>query len=92
MKIRKHFIFYGRVQGVGFRYKAYYIANNRGLTGYVRNLYDGSVEMEVQGEEAEIDIMIKMLKEDRYILIDGMDVRKMDIEEDEKSFVKKSSW
>ncbi len=92
MKIRKHFIFYGRVQGVGFRYKAYYIANNRGLTGYVRNLYDGSVEMEVQGEEAEIDIMIKMLKEDRYILIDGMDVRKMEIEEDEKSFVKKSSW
>ena len=48
--------------------------------------------MEVQGEEAEIDIMIKMLKEDRYILIDGMDVRKMEIEEDEKSFVKKSSW
>lgn len=90
MKIRKHFIFYGRVQGVGFRYKAYYIANNRGLTGYVRNLYDGSVEMEVQGEEAEIDIMIEMLKEDRYILIDGMDVRKMDIEEDEKRFVKKS--
>lgn len=89
MKKRKHFIFTGRVQGVGFRYKAYYIANNRGLTGYVRNLYDGSVEMEVQGEDGDIDIMIKMLKEDRYILIEGMETRTMEIDEEERYFVKK---
>ncbi len=89
MKKRKHFIFTGRVQGVGFRYKAYYIANNRGLTGYVRNLYDGSVEMEVQGEDGDIDIMIKMLKEDRYILIEGMETRMLEIDEEERYFVKK---
>ncbi|MBQ1328388.1 MAG: acylphosphatase [Eubacterium sp.] len=89
MKKRKHFIFTGRVQGVGFRYKAYYIANNRGLTGYVRNLYDGSVEMEVQGKDGDIDIMIKMLKEDRYILIEGMETRTMEIDEEERYFVKK---
>ncbi len=92
MKIRKHFIFTGRVQGVGFRYKAYYIANNRGLTGYVRNLYDGSVEMEVQGEDVEIEIMIKMLKEDRYIIIDGIESRKMELDEEERHFEKRSSY
>ena len=54
-KIRKHIIFYGRVQGVGFRYYAVQKANQLGLTGWVKNLYDGSVEMEVEGEEPLID-------------------------------------
>ena len=43
--IRKHILFYGRVQGVGFRYHATYKASLMGLTGWVRNLEDGSVEM-----------------------------------------------
>ncbi len=50
MRIRKHIQFYGRVQGVGFRYHATYKARFLGLTGWVRNCYDGTVEMEVQGE------------------------------------------
>ena len=36
--IRKHIMFYGRVQGVGFRYHATYKASLLGLTGWVRNL------------------------------------------------------
>ena len=48
--VRKHIIFKGRVQGVGFRYFCYTEANKMNLTGYVRNLYDGNVEMEVQGD------------------------------------------
>ena len=48
-KIRKHFYFSGRVQGVGFRYRSYYIAQSMGLTGWVKNLWDDRVEMEVQG-------------------------------------------
>ena len=48
--VRKHIIFYGRVQGVGFRYYSVYKARALGLTGWVRNLYDGTVEMEVQGK------------------------------------------
>ena len=51
-KIRRHIIFEGRVQGVGFRYRALYAAKQFGVTGWVRNLYDGTVEMEVQGREA----------------------------------------
>ena len=41
--IRKHYYFEGRVQGVGFRYKAMYLARSMQLTGWVRNLYDGRV-------------------------------------------------
>ena len=48
-KIRKHFYFSGRVQGVGFRFQACRIAQGLGLTGYVQNLWDGRVELEAQG-------------------------------------------
>ena len=47
--IRKHILVSGRVQGVGFRYRTYYLAQNLGLTGWVQNLEDGRVEMELQG-------------------------------------------
>ena len=52
---RRHIRFFGRVQGVGFRYHAMYSARNFNLTGWVANRSDGSVEMEVQGPEAAID-------------------------------------
>jgi len=59
--IRKNIIFYGRVQGVGFRYYSVNKARQLGLTGWVKNLCDGSVEMEVQGEEPKIDELILFL-------------------------------
>jgi len=51
LKVRKHIYFYGRVQGVGFRYYAVQKAGQLGLAGWVRNRYDGSVEMEVEGAD-----------------------------------------
>ena len=53
LKVRKHIYFYGRVQGVGFRYYAVQKAGQLGLAGWVRNRYDGSVEMEVEGAETD---------------------------------------
>ena len=50
--VRKHMIFHGRVQGVGFRYTAKYLARSMNLTGWVKNEYDGTVVMEVQGRES----------------------------------------
>lgn len=47
--VRKHYRFTGRVQGVGFRYRAKHAASGMCVTGWVRNEGDGSVEMEVQG-------------------------------------------
>lgn len=70
--IRRRYRFKGRVQGVGFRYKATYAARTLGLTGWVRNEYDGSVSMEVQGKAEYIDSLIYKLLADRIIEIDDM--------------------
>ena len=80
--VRKHIAFYGRVQGVGFRYHSYYIANSLGLTGTVRNLYDGSVEMEVEGEEPLIDQLIIFLQNRTYVWIENMDAKSIPLEHD----------
>ncbi|OHB58759.1 MAG: hypothetical protein A2173_07825 [Planctomycetes bacterium RBG_13_44_8b] len=60
--IAKHIIFTGQVQGVGFRYTAHRIANRYQLTGFVRNLYDGTVEMLAQGSGQDIDNCIEDIK------------------------------
>ena len=60
---RRHIRFYGRVQGVGFRYHIMYDARNHGLTGWVQNLADGSVEVEIQGPSAMIDYVIASMAE-----------------------------
>ena len=57
-KIRKHIIFYGYVQGVGFRWKACHAARASGISGWVKNLDDGSVEMEAEGTERDISDLI----------------------------------
>ena len=86
MKIRRHYFFSGRVQGVGFRYRARYLAEGFSLTGWVRNLPDERVEMEVQGEEPLIDRMISMLEYGHYIEIMGMEVKQLPLEEEERRF------
>ncbi len=78
--IRKHIIFYGRVQGVGFRYYSVNKARQLGLTGWVKNLCDGSVEMEVQGEEPKIDELILFLEKCQYVHIEDFDARSMPLE------------
>ncbi len=59
----RHVIFIGRVQGVGFRYTAHRIAHRHQLTGFVRNLPDGTVEMFAQGPALDIDDCIQNIKE-----------------------------
>lgn len=58
----KHIIFAGRVQGVGFRFTAHHIANRHQLTGFVRNLPDGTVEMTAQGAADDIDGCVEDIK------------------------------
>ena len=48
-------LYSGRVQGVGFRYTARRIAQGHTVTGFVRNLDDGRVELVAEGSSAEID-------------------------------------
>ncbi len=54
-RIAKHVIFKGQVQGVGFRYTTHRIAGRYDVTGFVRNLPDGTVEMLAQGPPGEVD-------------------------------------
>lgn len=57
----RRIIFSGRVQGVGFRFTAHRLANRYRLTGFVRNVPDGTVEMLVQGQTEDVDNCIKEL-------------------------------
>lgn len=84
-EIRKKIRFHGRVQGVGFRYTAKYAAQSLGLTGWVRNEYDGTVEMEVQGREQLINRLLMHLNHSRFIGIEWMDSEEIPLKE-EKSF------
>ena len=83
---RYNIIFKGRVQGVGFRYKSYMIANEIGLTGDVYNLYDGDVEVNVQGEQGKIDLFLDKLAHDRLIRIDDIKIKEKNLELNEKKF------
>lgn len=75
-------LFYGRVQGVGFRYYSVYKARELGLTGWVQNLDDGSVEMEVQGTRRKIDELILFLDRKRYISIVSIDEQEVSVKEE----------
>lgn len=64
---------YGRVQGVGFRYRAEQAAGLLGVTGWVRNAEDGTVEMEAQGSEAAINKMMTFINGGTYVRIDRLE-------------------
>ena len=85
-KIRESITFYGRVQGVGFRYKLRYLADKYSVTGWARNEYDGSVTTELQGLEEDIDKILQALYNDRYIEIDNIRRRKIPLNEEERRF------
>jgi len=52
----------GDVQGVGFRAATAQEARRAKIAGWVRNLYDGSVEVEAEGTEQAVDALIKWLR------------------------------
>lgn len=55
--------FTGHVQGVGFRYATFQLAKEFEVTGYVKNLADGRVQLEVEGRPSEIDSLVTALQE-----------------------------
>ena len=62
MKVRIHCYISGRVQGVSFRFYTVRVADKLGLTGWVRNLPDGRVEVMTEGEEKDIKKFLELLK------------------------------
>lgn len=56
-----HVIVEGHVQGVGFRYFVKECADKYHLTGWVRNRYDGSVELTAEGDKSSLDLLVERL-------------------------------
>lgn len=84
--VRKHIIFYGSVQGVGFRWRAKNAAEHYSCTGWVRNEWDGSVSMEIQGTEEAIESVILAIEKGTFVGIENMDMKDIPIVEDEYRF------
>jgi acylphosphatase len=60
---RAEVIFWGRVQGVGFRFTAEDVARDNNVNGYVRNVPDGTVELVIEGEESTLQKVIDSLND-----------------------------
>jgi acylphosphatase len=60
--VRAHIHFCGTVQGVGFRYTTLSFAQQLSLTGWVKNLSDGSVQALVEGPSEKIEELLSKLK------------------------------
>lgn len=84
-EVRKHIVFHGRVQGVGFRYTAKYLARSLSLTGWVKNEWDGTVAMEIQGREPMVNKLLEGLNRGQFITIEWMDATEIPLEQ-ESSF------
>ena len=63
MPVRKRVHYSGRVQGVGFRYTAQNLALQFNVSGYVRNLPDGRVQLVMEGPDGEMDHFVDALKQ-----------------------------
>ena len=84
--IRRAVCLTGWVQGVGLRWRANSAANALGVTGWVRNDPDGSVSMELQGTEAQIDGVILAIERGSYVRIENLRVKTLPVNEHEYGF------
>jgi acylphosphatase len=62
MRKRAHVFYSGRVQGVGFRYTVRELACGYEVTGFVRNLPDGRVELVAEGEQKEVRAFLDCIR------------------------------
>lgn len=63
-----HIIYHGRVQGVGFRATVEKIARKYPVTGWVRNLPDGTVELTAEGETSVLEMFAKSIRSSHLLL------------------------
>ena len=84
--VRKRLRCFGWVQGVGFRWRARHAADLVGATGWVRNEDDGSVLMELQGTEAQIDQVLRAVERGTYVRIERIEARAVPVDDEERGF------
>jgi len=84
-RIAKLLRIHGRVQGVGYRESMRQQANRLGLTGWVRNRRDGTVEALVCGRAEQVDLMVDWAKQGpRYALVERVVATEAEIAESEE--------
>jgi acylphosphatase len=75
MIVARRFLIAGRVQGVGFRMFAQEAASREGVHGFVRNLSDGRVEAQVEGDQTAVDrVELKLRRGPAGARIEAFDV------------------
>ncbi len=73
---------------MGFRWTAYHAANRLGVTGWVRNMYDGRVEMEAQGTVYDLEELINDIYNGRYISVENIDVRDIPVIDEREFYIR----
>jgi len=92
-KIAKKFLISGRVQGVGFRYYAERWALQLGIHGYVKNLWDGNVEVYAIGDAVALDELKRHLAEGpRSAHVSAIDESDETVDERYNRFVVEGGW
>lgn len=79
---RYDLIFSGIVQGVGFRYEVWTLAQKLQLTGYVENLPNETVHAQIQGPKNKIMYLIECLKQVPRIQIENVEIEELALKED----------
>lgn len=77
----------GSVQGVGFRYFVQKNAINMNVTGWVRNMEDSTVTMELQGTEADINVLTECIRAGSFFIkVRELVLKKIEVIADDKGF------
>jgi len=82
-----HIVISGVVQGVGFRWFVLRVAEKYGVKGFVRNLYDGSVEIVAEGSESTLEAFLDEVRiGPRHAHITGVKSEWLDYKGNDKEF------
>lgn len=87
IKVRYHLTFSGRVQKVGFRLEIEKLAERLSLTGIIKNLENGNVDLEIQGQKNKILFLVNYMRKLVRIKITSIEKEEMDVIEDETEFI-----
>lgn len=79
-KVRRYYLFRGRVQGVGFRYEAFLLAERLRLVGWIRNRPEGDVEAELEGTPEGLEEFLRAMRAIRRIHITGVLTRDLPVQ------------
>lgn len=85
--IRLLCVIQGQVQGVGFRFFVLQLANAHQLTGWIRNMSNGMVEMELQGPSTVVQQVLRLIRQgERFIQVEDLSCKELPYNPKEEQF------